>query len=278
MSKSYLLLFGVGALWGVTPVFVRAAAADPASTAILRAFISGIILLLVQLRGRRKREHEQRNWIGLVLTGIAGCISTSSFAVGFLLTTPGNVYVLYYTFPIIVLIVRGLERKCLPSAPELVALLLGLAGLSVSLNDKIGIAKLGMGEVFGLVSSFAWVAHILFAQRLKSDSDAMLGNAIGQLLIAFVLSSFAFSSVSDLRIEQLVYLVSLGMTSAIALLLWCVAIRVVPGHIAGTITMLEAPIGIALIATVTGENITLHTALGGTMVLCSAGYLTTREK
>jgi len=265
-----IALVGVGLCWATTPVWVNAADWDPFGTVAIRAaFTAAVIAHQLRKNGRGCNETESKMRL-VCMTGIWGALSTSCFAAAFLLTDTGKVYVLYYTFPFMVLVSQCYFAKRPPLAMELTILLLAFVGLLLVFGADISEAQFGIGEIVALASGFFWFLHILWTNRLGSEHATLLGNGIGQTIIAVSAMPLAFARAELPSGTQFALLTALGIFSAAALILWSKGIQKVPGYLAGTITMLEAPGGVLLMALIHKQAPATTAVLGGILVL-SAG-------
>jgi len=269
IMKPQLALLGVGLCWAFTPVFVVAANWNPYGTIVLRAALSGIALLIFS--GRASKEHlVVRPTAAAISGGIFGSLSTSLFAVAFLYTDPGKVYVLYYTFPIILLIVDSALQTRRIVVSDLGIVLAAFIGLLAIYGADLEKGRVGSGELIAFGSAIFWVLHIKAMKIARDDKDVATGNASGQIIIAGCFFPLMLSSARCPNLVQSGALFALGFFSFCALYLWSIAVRKVDGHLAGTITMLEAPAGVLLMETITGERPALSLILGGLLVLAAA--------
>ena len=262
--RGRLALIGVGVCWAFTPLFVVLASWDPFGTVLVRAVITGGALLTLsrfewsKLRGRA------------FLGGLFAAASTSLFAASFLFAAAGKVYVLYYTFPLLLMCWDCVVRKRMPAAVELGGLILAMLGLVVIFEHDVRSSSLGWGALIAFLSAVCWVAHILIVRSAKPEDNICIGNGAGQLLVAVLFLPYVAQAAQLPTGIQSAALGALGLCSFLALYLWSVGIREVDGHLAGIITMLEAPGGVLLMLLLHKTALPFSLMLGGLLVLAAA--------
>ena len=274
-----IALVGVGLCWATTPVWVNLAGWDPFGTVAVRAGFTAGVIFLQLLRNPLSciavNEPPRRS---VCITGIWGALSTSCFAAAFLLTDTGKVYVLYYTFPLMVLVSQCYFAKRIPTAMELAILVLAFVGLLLVFGSDLADATFGFGEIVALASGFFWFLHILWTNSLDSERATLTGNGIGQTIIAVTALPVAMARASAPTQTQCLLLAALGIFSAAALILWSKGIQRVPGYLAGTITMLEAPGGVLLMAIILRQAPAMTAVLGGLLVLSAGAIAVSLER
>lgn len=268
--KPQLALFGVGICWSFTPVFVVLASWNSYGTVMARALLTGFALVAFAYVQSGEQRIDMRFLPRAFFGGICGALSTSLFAVAFLFAEAGKVYVFYYTFPVLLMLFDGYASSRKISVSELFVLALSFCGVSVVYSNELSSFQLGIGELMAFGSALCWVLHIIVIRGVSNRQNICLGNALGQLLIAACFLPAVVIKAELPSGAQCVFLAALGAFSFLALYLWGIGVRDVPGHLAGTITMLEAPGGVLLMVFFKKSTLPLSSVVGGVLVLLAA--------
>lgn len=276
-NKSFsalMCMLGVGLCFASTPIWVSLGAWDPLATVWARALICTVFLVTVLLGIPSERTalivRPKRQ---MVVVGVTAWASTAFFAAAFFTAHPATVYLLYYTYPLLTLGVDLVRARRRPQAMELLVVGVMLGGLFVFFSESLEFHGQLVGIGLATGSSILWVLSMQMSRGL-SDAESkasilwgqMLGAGILTVLMPIVYAHAPFSIPSG---TQTAALIGLGFFTALAIYLWSISFTKVPGHIAGALTILEAPLGAALSALLLGKPLTLAECLGGSLVLAA---------
>ena len=228
LRTPYLLLLGVGICWASTPVWVRGAALSVTSVVVARALLSG--LGLMACRYPSNGGLRLKSWRATVTVGITACLSTSTFAAACYFTKSGNVYLFYYTFPVILFAYDAFKESIQPTLKHIAALTTAGVGLLLAVHDELRISHLGYGEVLAAISALTWATHVICARKLRSDAENMTAIVFGQLIVGGLGFPFIATEILSCTVSQGGILLGFGASSVLALLCWSHAVRYVEGN------------------------------------------------
>jgi drug/metabolite transporter (DMT)-like permease len=228
----------------------------------------GALLLL-----RRPLLPEKGERLALVLAGTIGYGSEAAFY--FTALNHGNagaITLLFYTYPVWVMLVTiGLDRKAPPGALFLaLALALGGSALVVIGGGKAQIETIGI--VLALCTSFAYTAYLVSTDRHVKTTDPLtaalwLGTGAA---VANVVYAFAFNAVVLPAAGDWWRLVGMAAFSAGAFAAMLVGLQLV-GAVRNAIIGVMEPLTVAVLAFIfLSEPITASITIGGVLILGGA--------
>jgi drug/metabolite transporter (DMT)-like permease len=184
----------------------------------------------------------------------------------------GAVTLLFYTYPVWVMLATiGLDRRA-PAGKLFVALGLAIAGSVVVIVGGGEVEVAPMGILLALATSIAYTAYLVTADRTVRTTDpvtaaAWLGAGAATANVVF---SFAFD-VRDLpEASSWPFLLGMAVFSAGAFAAMLGGLQLV-GAVRNAIIGVMEPLGVAILAAFfLGERITVPTAIGGALILGGA--------
>jgi drug/metabolite transporter (DMT)-like permease len=184
----------------------------------------------------------------------------------------GAVTLLFYTYPVWVMLVTiGLDRR-VPAGKLFVALLLAIGGSAIVIVGGGDVEVAPLGIVLALATSAAYTAYLITADRTVRRTDpvtaaAWLGAGAATANVVF---AFAFQ-VQDLPdLSSWPHLVGMSVFSAGAFAAMLGGLQLV-GAVRNAIIGVLEPFGVAVLAVFfLDEPVTATTALGGTLILAGA--------
>jgi drug/metabolite transporter (DMT)-like permease len=184
----------------------------------------------------------------------------------------GAVTLLFYTYPVwVMLLTIGLDRK-VPAAKLFVALGLAIGGSVVVIvgGGEVEVAPLGIA--LALATSIAYTAYLVTADRTVRTTDpvtaaAWLGAGAATANVVF---SLAFGVDEFPAASSWPFLVGMAVFSAGAFAAMLGGLQLV-GAVRNAIIGVMEPLGVAVLATFfLDEPITVPTAIGGMLILGGA--------
>lgn len=268
--RAFLLLVGVGLCWALTPAWVLGIESRE-SIVVVRSLGTAAGLLLLQKSAFRNALTASRANLWMMLrAGSFAALSTVLFPLAFYVAPAGVVYSLYYSFPGLSYFLEVLEGRRRPKALDVAVIIVGFVGVIESV-DLSTVSFLGL--VVGLGSALSWIAFIRSSRRLSDDAQVGTGMILGNLAFGALASPLLLMSHPALHARSLLCLAGLVASSVAAMFMWNKAVRHVETHEAGIFTTLEVPLGMSLVAWITGQNVPLNVWLGLALVLSSASFL-----
>jgi len=276
-------------IWGSTWLFIKLGLEDlpPFTFAGIRFVIAVLILSAVVVLRGRKLPTDWRDWVLIAGTGwLAFTINYGLLFWGEQRTSSGLAAILQTIIPVFGLALAHLH---LPSeritAPKLVGVVLGIAGVALIFSDQMGAEGSGAlkGSVAIVIGAFgAAYSNVLVKARGGKLDYAVL--AAGQMLFGLVplliIGTIYEGNPLNLRwtplaLLSLFYLALVG--SAVAFLLYYWLVR----HMEVTKTMLIALvtplIAVSLGMAVRGEQLTWRIVAGGVCIMAGIGVIVLRR-
>ena len=289
-SKLPVLVWLVLALiWGSTWLFIKLGLEDlpPFTFAGIRFVIAVLILSVVVILRRSRLPTDWRDWVLIAGTGwLAFTVNYGLLFWGEQRTSSGLAAILQSIIPVFGLALAHLhlpEERI--TAPKLVGVVLGIAGVVLICSDQMGAERSGAfrGSVAIVVGAFgAAYSNVLVKARGGKIDYAVL--AAGQMLFGLVpllmIGTIYEGNPFELRwtplaLLSLFYLALVG--SAVAFLLYYWLVR----HMEVTKTMLIALvtplIAVSLGMVVRGEELTWRIVAGGFCIMAGIGVIVLRR-
>ena len=276
-------------IWGSTWLFIKLGLEDlpPFTFAGVRFVIAVLILSAVVILRRRPLPKDWRDWVLIAGTGwLAFTVNYGLLFWGEQRTSSGLAAILQTIIPVFGLVLAHLH---LPAeritAPKLVGVVLGIAGVALIFSDQMGTEGSGAfrGSVAIVIGAFgAAYSNVLVKARGGKIDYAVL--AAGQMLFGLV-PLLVIGTVYEgnpfkvrwtpLALVSLFYLALVG--SAVAFLLYYWLVR----HMEVTKTMLIALvtplIAVSLGMVVRGERLTWRIVAGGACIMAGIGVIVVRR-
>ena len=184
----------------------------------------------------------------------------------------GAVALLFYTYPVWVMLVTIRLDRRRPAGMLFVALLLAIGGSAIVIVGGGDVEVATLGIVLALATSAAYTAYLITADRTVTRTDpvtaaAWLGAGAAAANLVF---SFAFQVKDIPDASSWPYLVGMSMFSAGAFAAMLGGLRLV-GAVRNAIIGVLEPLGVAVLAALfLEEPVGAFTAFGGTLILAGA--------
>ncbi len=274
-------LFLCGVCFALTPLWVGLAKLSSIETAAIRALLAGGLGLLVF--GVTKKHSDKVETLPnfrKMLLGLTSCVSLCTFAAAFVYTRAEYVYLLYYTFPFQTIAWDFLIHKLKITRRELVSVSLALCGLLCCWLPQLqhGQIRFGTGEFLATISAVCWMMHIKLANNAIRRETIVFHSLLWQLIVGTFLTGLViYNGLPSLTGLQVLGGTSLGVFAAAALWFWSMGIRTVPGYVAGTMLMVEVPLGIVVTAIVLRRGIDTSAIIGALIIATAAVILLRKD-
>lgn len=267
-QKGFLLtLFGVLALTPDT-LLVRLIDSDPWTVTFTRGLLSGGTILTVFFLVRRREALREIRALGRSGLAIAGLYTVNSIA--FVLavhnTSVANVLVIIAASPLIAALMSYAILKERIAKATWVAILSGLAGVVIVVQDGLGRGTLA-GDFSALVVAFSLAGSFVMIRR-KKDLNMVPATGCGALLSALIVLPLA--SPLALGGMQIPYTLIMGLAVLpVAFGLITLGPRTVPAPEVALLMLLETVLGPLWVWMGVGEEPTEAAFVGGGVVIAT---------
>ncbi|WP_244313586.1 DMT family transporter [Stappia sediminis] len=269
-----------GALWGLYWLPVRSLAETglPGAWGTV-AITTAAVLLLSPLAFMRRRQFARSNRVALASIALGGA-AFALYSIGFVYGRVAIIILLYFLTPVWSTLIGRYVMGWHTSRLRVLAILVGLAGLSVMLGADGDLpVPQGVGEWMALIAGILWSVATT-GMRAKSDLEPVAAAfvfAIGATVSALLLAPFLELWPGGISGEGLAALLGLAFATggiwwglSVASLMWA-TVRLEPARV-GILLMTEVVVGAGSAAVFAAEHLDPLEIAGGALVLC-AGVL-----
>ncbi len=190
-------------LWGLAGVCVKSISWGSFSILTVRSVLSLILMFLF------KRSLKLR-WTKInIFGGLSGALTGMLYVFAIKLTAAGTAIVLQYIAPILVYIYGVLFKHTKMRLIEMLIVAAVFAGCVLSFSDQLDTTHI-LGNIFGILSGFAFAAQIIITNGEECDSlDAMVLNNIFTFSMCLPLMFFDKNLTMDAK--NLIWVLILGI-------------------------------------------------------------------
>lgn len=275
LHAARLKIIAAMAIWGTISLFVKHIAMPSAETALFRAAIAIVILLLFKLvtGGKFNREDVRRELIPLLLSGAAMGFNWVLLFEAYRYTTVSVATLSYYFAPVIVMVLSPILFHEHTTWKQRICFILSTLGLVLVIN--VGEISLGdknlTGILFGLGAASLYASVMLlnkFCKRVGGIDRTIIqfAAAIAVLLVYVLLTSGI--TVMTLDSTGLVNLLILGTVhTGICYCLFFSAVRDLPGQEAAILSYIDPFVSILVSVFILYESMTVLQIVGGVLIL-----------
>lgn len=278
LLPSFALAFGILAV-SMSAILVRWANAPATVMGFWRMLIAGLVMSIPVARitqhAIRNTENAKRDWHPVLLAVIAGfffSLNLAAWNVGALTTTAANVTLLGNLSVVWVpLAALWLFKRKLRAAFWL-GLVCALTGVGIILGqDLIAHPALGIGDLFGIASSFVYAVYLLAMERARAGLSALVAWWISTLVSAVVLLAMSLALNAPLTGYPLASYVIFAIMALVVQIGGFLSLNFALGHLPAPIvsaSLLAQPVLTALIAVpLLGQPLGVVQIFGGVLVM-----------
>ena len=289
------IVFGAAAALGTLGVISNmaydagmSAAVFTALRAALGATILGTLVLLhlqpsTSIRALSARE--KRLFLIAIVTN--GSMNLLLFA-GFQVMTVALVMTVFYTYPLMVMVVQAVRGQELVTPTRVAALIVAMAGLLLVIGSQVGPdAHVSLaGIALGLAAAMCQAAYLVVSRDGYPSVPAVQATSlvlIGGVLISgsAALVTGGVGSVSTWASEPVAWLAVLvagTLGAAIPKVMLLVGVRRIGGTRTATVMLSEPVMAVAFAALALGQEVTVAEVLGGAAILLGAALVQRSSK
>jgi drug/metabolite transporter, DME family len=265
---AFVVIFGKNLLHGEPPFTLL----------FFRFAVTALLLVVVAVVTRRPLVPERGERLGLALAGLLGYGTESALYFGALNHgSAATVTLLFYLYPVWVMLVAGLLDRRVPARVLVLALVMALGGGAIVILGGAGVEIAAIGVILAVLCSFAYTAYLTAADRIARRSAPLTtglwvaaGASLANLTFALASGSWILPSGAMAPIR----VVAMGVFTAGAFVCMMASLQRIGAVRNGIIGVLE-PLTVAVLAALfLAEPITVSVVLGGALIL-GAGVLAT---
>ena len=270
MNARYASLFMMIAaiFWGTNPALIKLADWTPIGTAWVRAvFCSGLMLIYLAFT----RQFSFKSMPLQLLSGGFLALNSVLFVAASTYTSAANAVVLMFIFPWITMLLDFFVNKHVPRVPDLLRLVLGLAGVILIVYGDLD-TEASKGNIIAVFAGLCIALHIFFSQRIR-NKHGVDQPVINSVFVGWLLSFIVFVPLIDKSPPEgtaMAALVIFGVLSAIPWLLWSKSIAHISGHIVAAILGIEVFFAALFAWLLLNEFPSTLTWIGGSLTLIAA--------
>jgi len=262
-------------IWGSVPLFAIWSKLPSPVFVFYRVLVAAsfMALTIVFERGLHSLKIEEN--IGTVfVSGVFLTLNWIFFFYAVALTTVANASLLYYTGPVIAILLAPFIVK--EKQPKWIAIpvAMTMTGIFLILSEGLSTGN-PIGLLFGLLAGFSYgiLAAVSKLATNRTQPEIMV---LYQCTISlFILAPFAFLAGYSIDMTKLVILFTVGVVhTALALKLWYDALKNIPMSVASILSYLDPVFAVLLARIFLNQIPTSNTAIGGALIII-AGILTT---
>lgn len=236
----------------------------------LVATLALAINLLIKRKMKKVRtEFKQQPWFFLIAGILGAGVQQLCYLKGYQLLPASQVVILFYLYPLMLLLISAIGWKERLSGQSVVLLILAIAGMSWAISPNQSVQVLwNEGVIATLLAALSWALFSAWLKHKTFDADCgmFLFNLFGTLFLSGMLPAFGRPfSLTPLGWLGVLYLAI--FPTAIAFLLWSQALRLSSTAICSSLALLTPVISLLLAIVVLHEAISPAQLLGFAVLL-----------
>ncbi len=271
LLPSFALAFGILAV-SMSAILVRWANAPATVMGFWRMVIAGLAMSMPVARALRHSSFEARHLSIAVVAGFFFALNLAAWNVGALTTTAANVTLLGNLSVVWVpLAALWLFKRKLRAAFWL-GLVCALIGVGIILGqDLIAHPALGIGDLFGIASSFVYAAYLLSMERARASLSALVAWWLSTMVSAIFLLVLSLGVNAPLTGYPLASYAIFAIMALVVQIGGFLSLNFALGHLPASIvsaSLLAQPVLTALIAVpLLGQPLGVVQIFGGMLVM-----------
>lgn len=276
-NKGILYAFIAVLLWATLGIGFKLAVSrlDSFAVTIYIGFFATLFLFLyLILKGKINKVWQvfKNNWLFFIIIGIIGLgIQQILYLKGYQLLPASNVVIIFYLYPLLMLLISTLFFKEKTSPISYLFILMGFIGLYILISKGTLLdISLNLGIIVTLFAALSWAIFSVFIKYKEFDVDIgmFLFNLFGLIFLICLIPIFGFTwNITNYEFLGMIYL---GIfPTAIAFIFWNKALQTTQTHICSNIALLTPLFSIILIVAVLKETIIISQIIAMILILGS---------
>lgn len=276
-SKGMFYAFLAVFLWGTmgTTIKLIVARVDSFSVAVYTGFfatISLFIYLIITKKTKELTKELKKHYLFFIIAGIIGLgIQQIFYLKAFQLLPASQVVIVFYLYPLFMIIFAGLILKEKTSLTSIFSVLLGFFGVYVLASNGTFIKlDINTGLIFTLLASLSWglFSVLIKLRKVNAEISMFLFNLFGLAFLIALVPLFGFNCFITLT-ETLGILYLALIPTALAFVLWNKALHLTGTSICSNISLLTPLFSLVIISLVLKEKINFNQIIGLIIILGS---------
>lgn len=236
------------------------------------ATLALLVNLIIKKKINSLFESFHKNWVFFIVVGIIGLgIQQILYLKGYQLLPASQVVILFYLYPLLMVLLSGLFFKERTSLKSYLFILLGFIGVYILISKGTLLTiNLSTGVIVTLLAALSWALFSVLIKHKKFDIDIgmFLFNLFGLIFLALMIPLFSFTF--KILTNELIGMIYLGIfPTAIAFVIWNKSLHLIKTHICSNIALLTPLISLILIAIILKEEIHISQLIGLVIILIS---------
>jgi drug/metabolite transporter (DMT)-like permease len=269
-SKGMFYAFLAVFLWGTTGTTIKliVARVDSFSVAVytgLFATIALFIYLIITKKTKELIKELKKHYMFFIIEGVIGLgIQQIFYLKAFQLLPASQVVIVFYSYPLVMIILSGLILKEKTSLLSIFFVLLGFFGVYVLASNGTFIKlDINTGLIVTLLASLSWGLFSVLIKLRKVDAEIsmFLFNLFGLGFVITLVPLFGLNCFITLT-ETLGILYLALIPTALAFVLWNKALQTTRTSVCSSISLLTPLISLVIISLVLKEKINFDQIIG----------------
>jgi drug/metabolite transporter (DMT)-like permease len=276
-SKGIFYAFLAVCLWGTagTTIKLIVARVDSFSVAVYTGLFATIALLMYLIITKKTNEliiELKKHYLFFIIAGVIGLgIQQIFYLKSFQLLPASQVVIIFYLYPLFMIILAGLILKEKTSLFSIFFVLLGFFGVYVLASNGTFIKlDINTGLIVTLLASISWglFSVLIKLRKINAEISMFLFNLFGLVFLISLVPLFGFNYfITFTEILGILYLALIP--TAVAFVLWNKALQLTETSVCSNISLLTPLFSLVIISFVLKEKITFNQISGLIIILGS---------
>ena len=276
-SKGMFYAFLAVFLWGTmgTTIKLIVTKVDSFTVAVYTGLFATIALFLYLIITKKTKElikELKKHYLFFVIVGIIGLgVQQIFYLKAFQLLPASQVVIVFYLYPLFMIILSGLILKEKTSLTSMFFVLLGFFGVYILVsNGTFIILYINNGLIFTLFASLSWglFSVLIKLRKVNAEISMFLFNLFGLIFLIALVPLFGFNCYITLS-ETLGIIYLALIPTALAFVLWNKALYLTRISICSNISLLTPLFSLVIISLVLKEKINFNQIIGLVIILVS---------
>jgi drug/metabolite transporter (DMT)-like permease len=276
-SKGMFYAFLAVFLWGTmgTTIKLIVTKVDSFTVAVYTGLFATIALFLYLIMTKKTKElikELKKHYLFFVIVGIIGLgVQQIFYLKAFQLLPASQVVIVFYLYPLFMIILSGLILKEKTSLTSMFFVLLGFFGVHILVSNGTFIKLyINNGLIFTLFASLSWglFSVLIKLRKVNAEISMFLFNLFGLIFLIALVPLFGFNCYITLS-ETLGIIYLALIPTALAFVLWNKALYLTRISICSNISLLTPLFSLVIISLVLKEKINFNQIIGLVIILVS---------